>query len=407
MCLGRQNSLPCVSQTECYSLQELCHYDTNDGIIVYCADGTHLGGHCKMHVCNHQYKCDLSYCIPTRKVCNGIADCSDADDEAHCDNMACPGHLRCSHTAFCVPPHEVCDGEAQCPLGEDERFCMLCPVWCLCLGNIISCNNADALYLLTSPAVLILNNSFSAFHQLGKTMPHLLENTFHLRLNYGKFHEISLDKISALRSYNSLRWLQLNNMGLQILFKDFIHGPLIRWFDLSRNIIHSVKHQAFKEMKNIEILNLHSNKLKILKKYFFEHLEYLKILYLEGNPLVDIDSKILTDSPGLHLVRSDWYMLCCAVHHVSDCEPKGYLVFSCESLLSFLTAKIFISIQAVFAILVNGGVLVRMLMGKYKAPDLPLMISLVSADIMMGIYLLILAITDLSTSGAFHLYIAQ
>ena len=84
------------------------------------------------------------------------------------------------------------------------------------------------------------------------------------------------------------------------------------------------------------------------------------------------------DSPGLHLVRSDWYMLCCAVHHVSDCEPKGYLVSSCESLLSFLTAKIFISIQAVFAILVNGGVLMRLLTGKYKAPDRPLKISLVS-----------------------------
>ena len=52
-CLSQVYSLPCVSQTECYNLQELCHYDTKDGIIVYCADGTHLGGHCIIHFCNH------------------------------------------------------------------------------------------------------------------------------------------------------------------------------------------------------------------------------------------------------------------------------------------------------------------------------------------------------------------
>ena len=267
-CLGRESSLPCVSETECYTLQELCHYDTKDGIIVYCADGTHLGGYCKMHVCNHLYKCHLSYCIPTRKVCNGVVDCLDADDESHCDNMACPGHLRCSHTVFCVPPHEICDGEVQCPFEEDEKFCMLCPFGCLCLGNIISCNNADALNLLASPAVLILNNSSFGVHQLEKTMPHFLENTFHLRLNHGKIHEILPDKISVLMRYNFLRWLQLNNMGIQILIKDFIRGPLIRWLDLSCNMIHSVQHQAFKQMKIIEVLNLHSNKLKILKKVF-------------------------------------------------------------------------------------------------------------------------------------------
>ena len=406
-CLGRQDSLPCVSQTECYNLHELCHYDTKDGTILYCADGTHLGGHCKMHVCNHQYKCDFSYCIPTRKVCNGIVDCPDADDEAHCDNMACPGHLRCSHTTFCVPPHEICDGEAQCPLEEDEKFCIRCPAGCVCHGSIVSCNNADVVNLQASPAVLILHNSSSAFYQLQKNMSHFLDGTFYLRLNHGNIQEILHGKFSVLRHYNSLRWLQLNNQGIQILNKNFIHGPLIKWLDLSSNIIQSVKHQAFKEMKSIAVLNLDSNKLKNLKDYFFESLGSLRFLYLQGNPLIEIDSQILMNSPRIHLVRSDRYMLCCAIYHVEDCKPKGYLVSSCERLLSFLTAKIFITIQAVFAILVNGGVLVRLFMGKYKAPDRPLMISLVAADIMMGMYLLVLTITDLSTSGAFHMYIAQ
>ena len=68
-CMDMDSNLPCTSLTECYSLQSLCHYDTKDGIILYCADGTHLGEKCAYHVCNYEYKCLNSYCIPTRKVC--------------------------------------------------------------------------------------------------------------------------------------------------------------------------------------------------------------------------------------------------------------------------------------------------------------------------------------------------
>ena len=321
--------------------------------------------------------------------------------------MACPGHLRCSHTTFCVPPHEICDGEEQCPLEEDEKFCMLCPKGCFCRGSIISCYNINHVHLSASPSVLVLNNSFSVSFHPEKTISHLLVDTLYLRISHGKVYESLQNVLSASRFYKPLRWLQLNNQGIQILNRGFIHGPLLKWLDLSSNIIHFVTRQAFNQIKNIEVLNLDSNKLKCLRDYFFEMLNSLKFLYLQGNPLIDIDSQILLNNPSVLLVRSDWYTLCCAVHHVQDCEPKEYLVSSCESLLSFLTANIFITIQGVFAKLVNVVVLVRLLTDKNKSPDLPLMISLVSADIMMGIYLLMLTITDLSTSGAFHLYVAQ
>ena len=129
------------------------------------------------------------------------------------DNMACPGHLRCSHTTFCVPPYEICDGEEQCPLEEDEKFCMLCPKGCFCRGSIFSCNNIDHVHLSASPSVLFLN-SFSVSYHPEKTISHLLIDTFHLRINHSRTYESLQNDFSESRFYQSLRWLQLNNQDI-------------------------------------------------------------------------------------------------------------------------------------------------------------------------------------------------
>jgi len=60
-------SFPCTALTQCYSLESLCRYDTIDGTILSCPDGTHLVDKCTHYACHEQYECLQSYCIPTRK----------------------------------------------------------------------------------------------------------------------------------------------------------------------------------------------------------------------------------------------------------------------------------------------------------------------------------------------------
>ena len=276
-CYGSQEYLPCLSLTECYSLQSLCQYDTMQGILMYCADGTHLGEFCKHHVCNHHYKCVLSYCIPTRKVCDGIVDCPDGDDETHCGNMACPDHLHCSSTTFCVPPHEICDGEPQCPLGEDEKMSIQCPAGCLCRGNIMLCNNINVTTVesITPPVVLILNHSYSVFQNIHKFALHMLKDILHLTLNYGEFHDHLQYKHPALSYCKSLRRLQLSHQGIVKLHKGFIYGPFVTHLDLSHNFINTIDYQAFNMLRNVHILFLDDNKLSILGAHFCENLRLL------------------------------------------------------------------------------------------------------------------------------------
>ena len=233
----------------------------------------------------------------------------------------------------------------------------------------------------------------------------LLQNTFYIKLNFGQYSEFG--NSSALYHFKSLRWLQINNQGIHSLLSHFLNGPLVNKLDLSNNIISRLQAQAFGNLHSIEILNLDDNRISHLANHFCESLSRLKFLYLINNPLWNIDPGILINSHSIQAIRSDWYMLCCVVHNVKDCKPIAYLVSSCDSLLSHITAKVAITGQGAFALLINGAILLTFLISKHRSPDFPLMISLVFADFIMGVYLIIITVTDLSTSGSFYLYIAQ
>ncbi len=51
--------------------------------------------HCEHFECSSMFKCPESFCIPHRRVCDGIIDCIYGEDEQQCDNYKCPGKHLC------------------------------------------------------------------------------------------------------------------------------------------------------------------------------------------------------------------------------------------------------------------------------------------------------------------------
>ena len=88
-------ALKCKSGDQVYSERAICHYDTVGDKMIHCEDGTHLGslGVCMDFACFQAFKCLHSYCIPIRKICDGVIDCPNQEDENKCEDYTCPGQL--------------------------------------------------------------------------------------------------------------------------------------------------------------------------------------------------------------------------------------------------------------------------------------------------------------------------
>ena len=402
--------LMCRTKLQCYNSSAICHYDHSGGVMAYCEDGSHMGSGslCQFVECRQQYKCQLSYCIPIRKVCDGVIDCPAGDDEAMCTVFRCHGHMRCHGVSYCVPPHEVCDGISHCPQQEDEKFCQICPPECSCKGSAVYCYNLDPIvpnHGLYSPSALVLYNSFSFFLEFYNQSDTKMKYTLLIDLKYGSFSFL-LQNTSM--HFSSVKFLYLNHQGLYTLPRHYINGSFIIYVNLSHNSIQSVEKNSFSLMKKVKTLSLVSNKLNSLEPHFFSDLSCLTSLYLSDNPLIYIANNAFLENTGLLIIRSDWYMVCCVAIDAKDCKPQNQFVSSCSNLISSTAKRVVIMTQGLIVVIGNTGALVaQFTLIHVTTAEKYLIVSLIIADMLMGLYLLAIETVDLMYNMVFHKIVSE
>ena len=388
--------LMCRSNVQYYRSSAICHYDHNGGMMTFCEDGSHLANLslCQHIECGQHYKCLESYCIPTRKVCDGVTDCPVGDDEARCAEYSCPGHMRCLGFTFCVPPHELCDGISHCPQHEDEKYCQVCPQGCQCKGTAIYCDGVQLLAIighLQEPSALYFYDSYPIFEALYSVQFSNMQGVKLLSLQGGTFDRVK--RITT--SFLSLKVLHLNYQGIFVLDQSYITGPNLVFVNLSHNSIHTIHRNAFDLMRNIKILSLTSNYLQNLESYFCTQLKNLTYLYLSDNPLVNVASDVFLETPRLLVIRSDWYMVCCVAVQAEDCHPQNQFISSCSNLVSPFAQRAITIAQGIVIVIGNIGSIVIQVAFQGNPAERYLMVSLAIADLMMGIYLLAISYIDI------------
>ncbi|XP_075751929.1 uncharacterized protein LOC142817881 [Rhipicephalus microplus] len=276
------------------------------------------------------------------------------------------------------------------------------------------------------------------------------KNLRHLYLSHNPIEFITA---GAFHGLTALETLDLRSCSLANVQEDlFVHPKNLTHLWLDGNDIESVQPRAFSHLSRLQVLSLTRNKLVRLSANDFTglvslrtlNLAYnklsdvtgaftvlgsLRTLDLEGNrldvipddtfwPLRSIESLNLrknvfrTASSDLfaplrnitHIYFSD-FSLCSSALHVRVCEPRGDGISSLAHLLDSVVLRVAVWVVALVACLGNLLVLVgRLVLREPNAVHSFYIKNLALADLIMGVYLFVIASHDVAFRGEYIRY---
>ena len=382
-----------------FSVDDFCIFDiTKSGTIKGCQDSSHLVN-CQHVGCPHAYKCKSYFCIPLRRVCDGVIDCLHGDDEIACDDIVCIGLFQRRESNVCIPPWELCDGQVHClPYQEDEIYCDACPSGLLCHGLAAECKSDAVTHEL--PAFL------KAFVFTHSTHVHYI---------------ISLNMEAPTLLYLDVPGSQIGSNGMKIILQKM---PQLVFMNVANNAIEKIKVSKTKSCLQLKVLNLSFNNITALLSYGMRSFINLLVLILynnrisviQSNSLVGLESLKAMDlrendimqildiprqSPLLYHVESDLFNLCCLLSSVEICTPASSAFSTCKNLLHVKFHRVLIYGQAVLTLLMNS--LVLALQKCVQKKERNQIIQLTVGNLLMSCYLMLIAVVDTFYRNHFRL----
>ena len=353
-------AIPCVQgHSKCFAIEHFCVYDRDDlGHINRCRDGSHLRN-CRYMKCTNTFKCPGSYCIPIRKVCDGIHDCPNGEDEIRCHNNICPGYLKCSEVQYCTHPVEVCDGYSHCPQGDDEKLCDIrgCPNGCLCLGRGIVCREEQFSYIPAIPFLEIVYLSVGSNYMHFPEFSNLssLSKLVILDLSSAMVINICPALQEHYTFYHSLHLLYLQHNYMNHLSSAcFAKLSSLLVINLQGNPLLHIADDAFKDI-TLNVLILSKTPLSSLSDQLIRGFKSLKTLDKRGVKLNHLSPSLVDCLDELETVYSDDTRLCCFLKNTNNCQNQ-YGERRCFRLLSHSSvAPIFIvfAVTIIFFIMLS------------------------------------------------------
>ncbi len=349
------------------------------------------------------------------------------------DVFECPGLYRCEGATQCIALSQVCDGESHCPRGEDENHCFItCPQYCDCLAYDINCTQRNLTQLpmhITSQArsidlskndiVYLMNSSFQfsmlatldvSYNRIVQLIPGIFYRLNNLRILDLGFNEISELKTLTFQGLVTLERLNLKGNDIHVLqpgsFIDLVSLPTL---DCSHMSISRLVDETFVGLGSLLQMNLSHNGIVTISSGALTGLHVLSQLDLRANDLKTVFSDSLAVLPHLEFLQSDHFKLCCMATQVSpdNCFPPQDPISSCGDLMQNNILRSFIWILGVTAVFGNIGVVIwRVAYKMDSVPDL-IITHLAVSDLLMGIYMLIIAAVDLYYQGVFIEYSDQ
>ncbi|XP_071961247.1 G-protein coupled receptor GRL101-like [Antedon mediterranea] len=202
-----------------------------------------------------------------------------------------------------------------------------------------------------------------------------------LRLEGNQIHTLEANAFSGLKSLTELR---LNGHKISTLPANAFNGlTALTTLNLDNNSITTIDPEAFSfVVSSLSILKLRGNKLKVYRDRTFQQFTGLKELY------------------------SEYSSLCCLVGPIDVCEPSDAFA-SCEDLLKNELLRVLMMIIGLSSVIGNVVVIVSR---KFKKDNdinnvnkvqTTLITNLAVSDLLMAVYLIIIASADIHYRGRY------
>ncbi|XP_062583972.1 relaxin receptor 2-like [Saccostrea cucullata] len=277
-----------------------------------------------------------------------------------------------------------------------------------------------ALHWLSSLSNLLLSNN--AITNTDDYFSRSMEMLVEVDLSFNSISNITDNMFSGLRR---LGYLNLQNNQIQIL-NDFSFSTLasLQKLNLAFNKIHTINKMAFENMVSLTKLNLTGNQLRTLSPARFVALVKLQILDLSNNDMTALESNafrrleevkyLYINKNNLQVSRAmfqglcnlewiwtDSYIICCAKPlsvAASKCISPRDRISTCEQLISVGFLAQMIWYVALFSFIGNLYVIYYRMRNTSKGRNNAhgiLILNLSFSDLLMGVYLFIIAVADM------------
>ena len=276
---------------------------------------------CDTVKCPFMFRCEHSYCIPIEKVCDGELDCPYGADESSCEEVSCPGMLKCRGENRCLPDYLICNNIVDCTYTtDDELYCQPCPKECVCSGHSLLCSDTPPRQSASLYKKIILKSNLSTVFDLSWTgNATFLDVSFcHVRYLYFKYTSVSLLVLN----------ISQNDMTC-FYWEDFYNFKYIHTIDVSHNQIvgfcNTAKYNVtFDKTVHLSLKDviISFNKIIVLTQQNVERSSHIKYIDISNNPLHLVNINIFRYLRIIDLIIVPISGMCCLKHGDIQCIVK-------------------------------------------------------------------------------------
>ena len=315
-------------------------------------------------------------------------------------------------------------------------FYFSCPVECSCQGFCVNCTLAaprgvnSTIIISLATRLLDVSNNPGIYQNISLESVYV-SNLIYFNISSCKITTLSVTVFEKLRN---LRILDLSHNLIRTIPSGLFLGmQKLEKLSLSYNSeILTIETEAFKGLDSIRYLNLESLQVDVLAKAAFAFLD-LDILDLSGNFISTIDNNafetlrtksLYLNGTTIHTFGSDLFKgleqidylitdefkFCCVRPYflmAENCLPRQNEFSSCDDLMRNGILRSFIWIIGVFALIGNAASVFYHIQFDRKRLKLGygmFVTNLAISDFVMGLYLIIIAVTDMVYRGEYILH---